>query len=686
MEHLGFYNTSTSRTHVRFQFPTNEAAGGNVAPSSAFEAADIRIYRAADSAAFSPTQRSSSNGITMTSPFGSLVGVHDVDIDLTDNSDSGFYASGYKYSVLLCPDETIDGQTITGIPLVCFEIGVAPANLVQWQGDGQTATDGKDFFDAGYDPSTNRVNADAVAISGDTDAADKLAAQFERVVYVNHDGNDGTSGTALAAAIEGNAKTVVYVSPGVYTMSSGLGPAEGVRVIGCGIETTVLEWAGSGGGDIDLVANCAFEKLTLRETGSAVLFYAGGSVALNDLALRDVFLDSADIEPIDLGSTSACTLTLERVRMRANFEWGMSFGLAAHTIYANDVDVIVTGNASTTDSKCFRLNNGSMLFGNNIRLLTTADADAGKAIQVIGASSAILANCSFGNGEIHVANNTGFIRLTNCEFNRSNVTFAGGATSANVVDIMSPVMPGVAFRKLGVESDGDLTKVNSLDGHTPQTGDNFARLGAPVGGSLSVDLQNEFASINTVLGPPSTSIAGDIEAVSLKLGTPSTSIAGDIAGIEASVDAIAPTGGRRAAGEGNTAKNLDQVEGGGGGGTLTDVDQEPVGDDRLILLEPDDDMGLVAEKAKAFAVGAEPTFAVDFRKNMAVNSWITNVSEPMIVDGTEGGITFSNMGRDKSLAKFRAEGVTAGTYRVRVDVTYYGGGTATGFITLKVVE
>jgi len=122
--HLGFFNTSVSRTHVGFQFSTHESAGGNVAPLSAFEAADLRIYRAADGAAFSATQRSSANGITMTSPFDSQVGCHDVDIDLTDNTDSGFYAAGYRYAVHLAPDsETIDGQTITSMPLAMFEIG-----------------------------------------------------------------------------------------------------------------------------------------------------------------------------------------------------------------------------------------------------------------------------------------------------------------------------------------------------------------------------------------------------------------------------------------------------------------------------------------------------------------------------------------------------------------------------------
>lgn len=140
--HLGFYNTSSSRTHVRFQFSTHAAAGGNVAPGSAFEAADLRIYKASDGAAFSATQRSSANGITMTSPFDSLTGFHDVDIDLTDNTDSGFYASGGFYSVVLAPDsETVDSQTITGVVLAYFEIGLRTSNVVQVNGTTQTAGD-----------------------------------------------------------------------------------------------------------------------------------------------------------------------------------------------------------------------------------------------------------------------------------------------------------------------------------------------------------------------------------------------------------------------------------------------------------------------------------------------------------------------------------------------------------------
>lgn len=59
-----------------------------------------------------------------------------------------------------------------------------------------------------------------------------------------------------------------------------------------------------------------------------------------------------------------------------------------------------------------------------------------------------------------------------------------------------PLQPTVAGRTLGVESDGDLTKVNTLDGHTAQTGDNFARLG--VAGAGLTDITLNAASIDLV--------------------------------------------------------------------------------------------------------------------------------------------------------------------------------------------
>ncbi len=67
------------------------------------------------------------------------------------------------------------------------------------------------------------------------------------------------------------------------------------------------------------------------------------------------------------------------------------------------------------------------------------------------------------------------------------------------------------FTNLGIESDGDLTKVNTLDGHTAQTGDNYARLGAPAGASVSADV----AAIQTT----ADAIETDTQDLQTQIGT-----------------------------------------------------------------------------------------------------------------------------------------------------------------------
>lgn len=108
MNYIGDFKTSAT---VNFMFTTNTSAGAAVAPSSAFEAADIIIYKGS-----SATQRTSTSGITMTSPFDSITGLHQVSIDLSDNTDSGFWAAGNDYFCVLSPDtETVDSQTVVAI-------------------------------------------------------------------------------------------------------------------------------------------------------------------------------------------------------------------------------------------------------------------------------------------------------------------------------------------------------------------------------------------------------------------------------------------------------------------------------------------------------------------------------------------------------------------------------------------
>lgn len=108
---------------IRIPFTTHAATGAPVAPSSAFEAADIAIYKNG-----SATQKTTANGLTMTSPFDSVTGLHLLEIDTSvDTGDVGFWADGGDYFVVLNPDETVDGLAALKV-LGTFRLGRAPAD------------------------------------------------------------------------------------------------------------------------------------------------------------------------------------------------------------------------------------------------------------------------------------------------------------------------------------------------------------------------------------------------------------------------------------------------------------------------------------------------------------------------------------------------------------------------------
>lgn len=92
---------------VTITFTTNDGSGGAIAPSSAFETADFIVVKNGS------TIKSTANGLTVSSPFNSTVGLHLLVINTSvDTGDSGFWVGGAVYDVGLIPDETVDGQTV----------------------------------------------------------------------------------------------------------------------------------------------------------------------------------------------------------------------------------------------------------------------------------------------------------------------------------------------------------------------------------------------------------------------------------------------------------------------------------------------------------------------------------------------------------------------------------------------
>lgn len=108
MDYLGDFSEDST---VYVYFTTSDGSGGAVAPSTAFEAADVNIYKDG-----SATQKTSTNGLTMNSPFDSITGLHMIEIDTSnDTGDAGFWETGSDYTVVLSPDETVDSQTVVRV-------------------------------------------------------------------------------------------------------------------------------------------------------------------------------------------------------------------------------------------------------------------------------------------------------------------------------------------------------------------------------------------------------------------------------------------------------------------------------------------------------------------------------------------------------------------------------------------
>jgi hypothetical protein len=103
MMNLGDFPTGAT---IDFKWQTNAVAGESVTRATN---GNIRIYKAN-----STDERSSSNGITDTEDFDSLTGVHHCRIDLSDNTDAGFYAAGSEYQVVL-QGATIDGKAVNAV-------------------------------------------------------------------------------------------------------------------------------------------------------------------------------------------------------------------------------------------------------------------------------------------------------------------------------------------------------------------------------------------------------------------------------------------------------------------------------------------------------------------------------------------------------------------------------------------
>jgi hypothetical protein len=106
MIYLGDFPVNST---VYIPFNTFSSVGASVTIAG-LAVTDIEVYKDG-----SATQRASDNGYTLLDgdgiDFDGITGIHGFSINLSDNSDAGFYAAGHEYFVVVA-SITVDGQTV----------------------------------------------------------------------------------------------------------------------------------------------------------------------------------------------------------------------------------------------------------------------------------------------------------------------------------------------------------------------------------------------------------------------------------------------------------------------------------------------------------------------------------------------------------------------------------------------
>lgn len=107
-------------TTVTCMFVTYDSSGVATAPSTPLDVADIFIYKNGNQA-----QKTTANGLTLSSPFDATVGVHCLVIDTAnDTGDIGFWTPGSTYTIVLWADDETVGGTKPVKVLGQFTIGI----------------------------------------------------------------------------------------------------------------------------------------------------------------------------------------------------------------------------------------------------------------------------------------------------------------------------------------------------------------------------------------------------------------------------------------------------------------------------------------------------------------------------------------------------------------------------------
>jgi len=201
--YIGDFRVSST---VHLKWSTNSSVGASITRATN---GTVRIYKGS-----STTERSSAAGITDTEDHDSLTGVHHLSVDLSDDTDAGFYAAGNDYFAVLAT-ATIDGQTVNH-PIAQFSIENRSALMPTTTGRKlDVSADGEAGIDlANVGSPTTTLNLSGTTVKTATDV------ETDTVDIQGRIGSPGVSLTVDLATIDTNIDTLITRIPNTLSLAN----------------------------------------------------------------------------------------------------------------------------------------------------------------------------------------------------------------------------------------------------------------------------------------------------------------------------------------------------------------------------------------------------------------------------------------------------------------------------------
>ena len=449
--------------------------------------ADILVYKNG-----SVTERASTAGFALLDTdgidFDAKVGIHGVSVDLSDNTTAGFYEGGARYWVVI-DTITVDAASVRFV-LAEFTIGYEGALLNTSIATLSTQTS----FTLTDGPAENdALNGCRVVIH---DVAS--AVQWGSALITDYVGATKTvtlsAGTTFTAAASDN----IAIFP----------PALLPTVAGNTIDVTATGAAGIDWGNVENPTTAVDLSGTDIQLADTVTTLTGHTAQTGDNYAR-------------LGAPAGASMSADIAAAKADtaailVDTGTS-GVVIAAGQTVDTVTTLTGHTAQTGDSFARL--GAPAGASVSADIAAAKVDTAAILVDTGTSGVVIAA---GQTVDTVTTLTGHTAQTGDSFARLGAP-AGVSVSADIAAVKvdtAATLVDTGTSGVVIAAGQTVDTVTTLTGHTAQTGDSFARLGAPAGASVSADVAA--VKVDTAATLDDTGTAGVVIAAGQTVATATT--------------------------------------------------------------------------------------------------------------------------------------------------------------------